>query len=275
MPRFTPHPDRRPVIVTGASSGIGRATAVALGAAGHPVVLGARRLDRCEEAAAEIRAAGGEAVALDLDVGDDASIKEFASSAEAAFGPIEVLVSNAGDPQLGHSYDFTAADFAQQVQVNFLGVQQLVSLIVPGMLERHQGHLVFVTTDAFGAPRPGMAAYQSAKYGLEGFARILQIELEGTGVRASIVRPGPTGTEMGSGWKPDALGPLFEEWAKWGFTRHDCFLRPEQVAQAITAVVSMPRGSNIALIEVQPEAPGPDDLSSGGTPPDPRTGGQA
>jgi NADP-dependent 3-hydroxy acid dehydrogenase YdfG len=261
-PRFAPHPDRRPAVVTGASSGIGAATAAELAANGHPVVLGARRVDRCEEVAARIRADGGEASAARLDLADPASIKDFASACEV-FGPVEVLVSNAGDPQLGHAHEMAPDDFAQQVQVNLVGVQQLVALIAPGMVDRHRGDLIFVTTDSFTAPRPGMAAYVAAKWGVEGLARIMQMELEGTGVRVSVVRPGPTASEMGSSWNPDMLGPLFDEWARFGGTRHDSFLRPEQMARVIAHVVSMPRGSYISYVEVQPEAPGPDDLQGG------------
>ncbi len=263
MPRFTPHPERRPAIVTGASSGIGAATAIELGRSGHPVVLGARRVERCEAIADQIRADGGEATSHRLDMSDPASIKDFAGAAQAAFGDVEVVVSNAGNTQLGRAIEIPPDDFAQQVQVNFLGAQQLVSLVAPGMVDRGRGDLVFVTTDGLHSPRTGMAAYLSAKWGLEGLARILQMELEGTGVRVSIVRPGPTGTEMGTDWDPDALAPLFDEWTKFGVARHDCFMRPEHVASAIAHVVSTPRGANVALIELQPEAPGPLDLKGG------------
>jgi NAD(P)-dependent dehydrogenase (short-subunit alcohol dehydrogenase family) len=250
-------------MVTGASSGIGAATAQAFAAAGHPVALGARRVELCEAIASEIRDRGGEAVALRLDLADEGSIKDFAAGAEDALGPIEVLVSNAGEPVLGRGVDMPAADFAQQVEVNLVGARHLVSLVAPAMVDRHRGDLVFVTSDGTHSPRPGMAAYVTAKYGLEGYARILQVELEGTGVRASIVRPGPTGSEMGSNWDPDALAPLFDEWGKWGLARHDCFLRPAHVASVIASVVAMPRGSHISVVEVQPEAPGPDDLKGG------------
>lgn len=131
------------------------------------------------------------------------------------------------------------------------------------MVERHRGDLVFVTSDSITAPRPGMAAYLSAKFGVEGLARTMQMELEGTGVRVSIVRPGPTATEMGSDWDPEKLGPLFEEWARFGGARHDSFLRPEHMARVIALVVSMPRGSYVSYVEVQPEAPGPDDVQGG------------
>jgi NADP-dependent 3-hydroxy acid dehydrogenase YdfG len=265
MPRFAPHPQRRPAIVAGASSGIGAAAARALAGAGHPVVLGARRVERCEAAADEIRRDGGEAWAIRLDVGDGASIKDFVLAAQEAAGDIEVLVCNAGDPALGRGIDIAPDDFAHQVSVNLLGAQQLVSLLAPAMVERGRGDLVFVTSDGVVMPRPGMAAYMTAKWGLEGYARVLQIELEGTGVRACVVRPGPTASEMGSSWEPDAVPAVLEEWGKWGLARHDSFLRPAQVASVIAHAVAMPRGSQIALVEVQPEAPGPNDLQGGGT----------
>src|SRR4051794_20747158 len=89
-------PSRRPAVVTGASSGIGAATALALAAAGHPVALGARRTDRCEDVAAQIRESGGEAVAHALDLTDAASVGTFAEKVTADLGDIEVVVSNAG-----------------------------------------------------------------------------------------------------------------------------------------------------------------------------------
>ena len=195
MPRFAPHPDRRPAIVTGASAGIGAATAAVLAAAGHPVALGARRVAVMQEIVDSI---DGEAVALPLDLADPSSIKSFVASAEDALGPIEVLVSNAGHTTLNRGVEASPAEFAEQVQVNLSGPQELISLVAPGMVQRGRGDLVFVTTDALGAPRPGMAAYQSAKWGFEGLARVTQMELEGSGVRVSIVRPGTDGDRDGN-----------------------------------------------------------------------------
>ena len=96
MTRFIAHPERRPAIVTGASSGIGLATARALAPRGHPVVLGARRVQRCQEIALEIDKDGGEAHAFDLDLADRASIESFVADARDAAGEIDVLVSCAG-----------------------------------------------------------------------------------------------------------------------------------------------------------------------------------
>jgi len=254
MPRFEPHPERRPAVVTGASSGHGAAIAVALSQAGHPVVLGARRLDRLEDLAAKIEADGGEASAVELDLTDGASITTFARRAESEMGPIEILVSNAGDVQpLTTVAD--PAEFARQLQVNLLGAQALAHELVPLMVGRRRGDVVFVTSEVAETPRTHMAAYVASKAGLEGFARAMAMECEGTGVRVGIVRPGPSNTEQGSTWDLDSINAVVSSWQHWGLIRHDGAIRPVEFAQAVLAVVSAPKGTRYALLEVQPEAP--------------------
>jgi NAD(P)-dependent dehydrogenase (short-subunit alcohol dehydrogenase family) len=255
MPRFEPHPERRAAIVTGASSGHGLATARALADAGHPVVLGARRVDRLEEAAAKIVADGGEAVALPLDLTADDSIDSFAAAAEERLGPIEIVVSNAGDVLPATALDVSPEDFARQVQVNVLGAHRLVRRLGPAMVERRRGDIVFVTSDVVRVPRTYMAAYVTSKNALEGLARAMQMELEGTGVRVSIVRPGPSTTEQGTTWSEDTINEVIGDWERWGVVRHSGALRGQDVARAIHAVVSTPRGTHLTLVEVEPEAP--------------------
>ncbi len=255
MPRFEPHPERRPTAVTGASSGIGAEAARALARAGHPVVLGARRVEVCEEVAASIRAEGGEAVACHLDLADPGSVARFAKEAEAAFGPVEILVSNAARIQPGTALETSPEDFEEVLRVNVGGAQRLVRAFGAGMVERRRGDLVFVTSDVVAHPRPRMSAYVASKWGLEGFVTALQMELEGTGVRAVIVRPGPTLTGMGMDWDPDVTGEVLAEWTRWGLARHSAFLRPEAVASAIAHAVAAPRGTHLSVVEVQPEAP--------------------
>lgn len=255
MPRFELHPERRPAVVTGASSGIGEATARALASAGFPVVLGARRIERCRAIAGEIGATGAEAHAAQLDVTDDASIKEFVTAAVDAAGPLEILICNAGETQIGKAAEISSDEFARQLEVNLLGAHRLVNAIAPAMIERARGDIVFVSSDAVETPWPRMAAYVAAKWGLEGLARVMRRELEGTGVRASIVRPGPTLTEMGWKWDQMQAAELVAGFQKWGLLHHGGLLRPEQVARVVVDVVSMPRGSHVTLVEVQPEAP--------------------
>ncbi|HEX4081715.1 MAG TPA: SDR family oxidoreductase [Acidimicrobiales bacterium] len=272
MSRFEPHPDVRPAVVTGASSGIGTEAARALADAGLPVVLGARRLDVCEAVAAEIRQGGGRAVAFPLDLADAASIDAFAKAAIEPFGPIEVVVSNAAAIRPGRALphgggaagpDGTVGDGGTSseealeavVRVNLFGPHRLVARFGPGMVERARGDLLFVTSDVVAHPRPSMFAYVSSKWALEGYINALQMELEGSGVRASIVRPGPTLTGMGMDWDPGVTGEVLDEWVRWGLARHSNFLRPSAVAAAIVATVTAPRGTHLTVVEVHPEAP--------------------
>lgn len=254
MPRFEPHPERRAAVVTGASSGIGAATAQALAAAGHPVVLGARRLDRLEEMAAKLRSDGAEVLALPLDLTDAGSVEHFAERAESEMGSIEILISNAGDVQPITTVA-SPVEFARQLQVNLLGAQALAHAVVPAMYGRARGDVVFVTSEVAIYPRTHMAAYVASKAGLEGFARAMAMESEGTGVRIGIVRPGPTSTEQGSTWDVDSINRVVQSWSHWGLLRHDGAIRPKEMAEAVVAMVSVPRGTRWAVLEVQPEAP--------------------
>jgi len=255
MARFPVNPERRPAVVTGGSSGIGRAVAVALAAAGHPVVLGARRVTECEEAAATIRSEGGEAVAIHLDLADGDSVERFAAAAVDTLGEVEIVISNAGQNMAGAVLDTEPAQLDAVLGVNIGGTHRLVRALLPGLVERQRGDVVFVTSDVAERPRPTMAAYVTSKWGLEGYVRSLQMELEGTGVRATILRPGPTLTGMGLDWDPEVTGDVIEQWAAWGFARHANFMRPAGVAEAVCAVVSLPRGIHATVIELQPEAP--------------------
>jgi short-subunit dehydrogenase len=242
-------------VVSGASSGIGEATALALAAAGHPVVLGARRVDRCEAAAAKVRDEGGRAVALPLDLADPGSVTRFAELAAEAFGPVEVLVSSAGQIRPGAALDTDPAELESHMAVNVVGAHRLVLAFVPGMVERRRGDVIFVTSDVVERPRPLMAAYVASKWGLEGYARAVQMEWEGTGVRSTVVRPGPTVTGMGLDWDPEVTGQVLTEWTRWGLARHSHFMHPASVAAAVVAAVSADRGAHFSVVEVQPEGP--------------------
>lgn len=255
MARFDPHPARRPAIVAGASSGIGAATALELAAHGFPVALGARRVEKCQELADKITADGGQAIALPLDVTDPDSVKGFVHGATEELGDIELVVAGAGDTFFGQLHEISTDDFEQQIQIHLIGANRIVTEVLPGMVERRRGDIIFVGSDVSLRQRPHMGGYGAAKAGLLAMAKTLQMELEGTGVRASVVHPGPTKTAMGWSADMNKVGAMLEDWAKWGQARHDYFLRAADLARAIAFVAETPRGGFIAELEIQPEAP--------------------
>lgn len=248
-------PERRPAVITGASSGIGAATALAFAAAGYPVALGARRVDKLDELAASIRESGGEVSVAALDVTDADSVKAFAAEVEGALGDIETVVSNAGAVAPGTIHEVDSERFAREIDLNVMGAHRLVRAFVPAMVERRRGDIVFVSSDVAVRARPFMSSYAAGKWGLEGMAHAMQMELEGTGVRASIVRPGPTWSEMGSDWDVEEAAHVLNEWVRFGLARHPHFMKPQALADAIAYVVGSPRGVHVNLIEVNPEAP--------------------
>jgi short-subunit dehydrogenase len=245
----------RPAVVTGASSGIGEATARLLASQGHPVVLGARRAERCEQIAAELRAEGLVAHAVALDVGEAASRDAFVKGAVDAVGDIEVFVSNAGLSQPSAAMDADEEAFLKHLQVNLLGAHALAKAFGSAMVERGSGDLCFVTSEVVRAPRPLMAPYVASKFALEGLVTVLMQELEGTGVRVTCVRPGQTMTEMGFDWEPERTAEILETWKRWGLARHPHFLSAAGVAAAVAACVGAPTGVAFAFVDVEPVPP--------------------
>jgi NAD(P)-dependent dehydrogenase (short-subunit alcohol dehydrogenase family) len=247
----------RTAIVTGASSGIGRAIACAFGAERWKVAVGARRGDRLEETATEIEARGGEPFAHLLDVTDVRSIDEFFGAAERALGPVDVLVNNAGTSTPGPLHTISDDALRCEVDTNLLGPMLASRRVITSMLDRTApGDLVFISSDATRHARPRMAAYSATKAGLELLARSLAMELEGTGIRSTIVRVGPTLSEFGVTWPADQLEALMDYWPRFGLQRHPGTLDAEDVARVVLTAVTAPTGVHFDTIELQPEAPG-------------------
>src|SRR6267154_1158623 len=165
------------------------------------------------------------------------------------------LVDRAGDTYFGRLHEISTDAFESQVQIHLIGANRLATAVLPGMVVRQRGDVIFVGSDVALRQRPHMGAYGAAKAALVAMVTNLQMELEGTGVRASIVHPGPTKTSMGWSLPAESIGPALEDWAKWGQARHDYFLRPADLARAIAFVAETPRGGFIANMELQPEAP--------------------
>jgi NAD(P)-dependent dehydrogenase (short-subunit alcohol dehydrogenase family) len=247
---------QRVALVTGASSGIGAATALALADCGHKVAIGARSSGPLEEVARQLEARGVEAFAQVLDVADGPSIQPFYQAAEKALGPVDLIVSNAGTCRPGLLHETKDGDLELEVATNLLGPMLLARCAVRRMLaDGRSGDIVFISSENAVVPRTFQSGYTATKMGLEGLARVLRMELEGTGIRATIVRPGPTNTRFGRGWDPGLLQRLLASWKYWGVQRHMNWMPAESVAAAVVAAVSAPAGTHMDVLQVMPEGP--------------------
>ena len=248
-----PHPERRPVLVAGASSGIGAATAHWFAAAGYPVALAARRLDVLESLADKIRADGGEAIAVRMDVTDDESVVDAVARAGAELGGLEIVVAGAGDLAIGLTHQITPEEFCSQIDIHLNGAFRVYRAAIGPMIDRGRGDFVFIGSDVAKHPRPWSAAYVAAKSGIDGLAATIGMELEGTGVRVGVVRPGQTLTGMGMNLDQKQTEDMLNDWIKFGLARHGNFLSPEHLAQGIHAMVTMPRGAHLRELEIEAE----------------------
>jgi NADP-dependent 3-hydroxy acid dehydrogenase YdfG len=182
------------VIITGASSGIGAATAWEIARRGAHVVLAARREQELEAKANAINAAGYHAVAVPTDVTDAAQVQHLTERTLEMFGQVDVLVNNAGMAWRESFQDNSTGQIEQIVDVNLLGAILLTHAVLPGMLERRRG--VIISVGSVAAHIPVDPLYCATKFGLRGFSLSLHRELLGSGVAASIVSPGFVSTPM-------------------------------------------------------------------------------
>jgi short-subunit dehydrogenase len=186
------------VIITGASSGIGRALALRLGAMGCRVGLIARRRDLLDAAAAAIAAAGGTAASATADVGDRVRLRAAVAEVEHRLGPADVLVANAGFGAPTLLDPLNTADVETTFQVNLLGVVYAIEAVLPGMLTRHSGHLLAVSSLAAFKGLPGESAYCASKAAVNAYMEGLRIALRPRGVAVTTVCPGFVATAMRS-----------------------------------------------------------------------------
>ena len=192
-------PRLKVVVVTGASSGIGAATAEAFARKGARVVCVARRADKLAETVARCEAVGGRAVAVPADVADAHTPELVLKETESAFGPIDILVNNAGLGMALPAATVTMDDVRRVFEVNFFGPVALTLAVLPGMLDRKRGSIVNVTSVSGYVPNPGESPYGATKAALSRWAHGLAVELAGSGVHVGVVSPGPIDTEMAPG----------------------------------------------------------------------------
>jgi NAD(P)-dependent dehydrogenase (short-subunit alcohol dehydrogenase family) len=189
--------DGQIAIVTGAGRGIGRTIAISLAENGMRVALWSRTLAQLEETAEAIGQVGGEAVVNAIDISDLAAVEDATASITAKFGPIDLLVNNAGvSTALGFFHEVQAAAWWREVEINFRGPTNCVHAVLPTMLDRHSGRIVNVISASSFRPRRGQTAYCASKSALEAFTEHLATETGPEGVQVFSLSPGLVHTQI-------------------------------------------------------------------------------
>jgi NAD(P)-dependent dehydrogenase (short-subunit alcohol dehydrogenase family) len=230
--------------VVGASSGIGRALALAAGAAGAAVAIGARRLALVEEVASAISDGGGDARAWSCDVTDEAACARLVDEAAQWMGGIDVLLYMAGSAPLVRVRDATPEQWHTMLATNLVGASLVLSRAM-SHLHAAADPVVVVTTHSMGEPWPWLGVYGSTKAALAELARGLRAEEPG--LRVLCVAVGNTATSFADGWDPATAGQAFEEWVSAGRLRYEV-LQSDEMAGAILDAVLDPSGPDDLLI---------------------------
>jgi len=237
-------------LVTGASSGIGAATAAALADQGAAVALAARRKNRLATLAAGIRGQGGTALVLEADVTDQQQAASIVQRTVAELGRLDTLINNAGVMLLGQAVGAPLAEWQQMVELNVLGLLYCAHEALPHLLRaaedgpRHVADMVNVSSVAGRVARNGNNVYSLTKHGIGAFSESLRQEVTGRHVRVSLVEPGATATELVSHNRPEVIKSLG--------TQVGQPMEAADIADAITYVVTRPRHVAINEMLIRP-----------------------
>jgi NADP-dependent 3-hydroxy acid dehydrogenase YdfG len=234
------------VAVTGASSGIGEATALACANAGAAVALAARRSDRIQTLAERITSEGGRAIAVPTDVGEEGQAQAFIERAHAELGRLDVLVNNAGVMLLGPIESAPTEEWRQMVHVNVFGVLYCTHAALPLMHAQGSGHIVNVSSVAGRVARAGSGVYNLTKFGVGAFSESLRQETVEMGVRVTLIEPGAVSTELASHNRPEVREQISKRFG--GITR----LEAEDIANAIVYAIAQPRHVSVNEVLIRP-----------------------
>jgi NADP-dependent 3-hydroxy acid dehydrogenase YdfG len=230
-------------LVTGASSGIGAATAIALAEAGAAVAIGARRTDRLDALAATLTDGGSRVLQLALDVTDEQACADAVRRTRDELGGLDVLVNNAGVMLLGTIVGADPEDWRRMLHTNVLGLMYMTHAAIEGMVEHGSGDVVNISSVAGRTARKGAGVYNASKWAVNAFSESLRQEVTGRGVRISLVEPGAVATELTDHITQPAAKAASKEMAA-----NMTPLQAGDIARAITYVVSQP--PHVAINEV-------------------------
>jgi NADP-dependent 3-hydroxy acid dehydrogenase YdfG len=239
-------------LVTGASSGIGQATALSLAARGAAVSLVARRTDRLEELAASIRDAGGTALIVTADVTDQEQARQAVSTTVEELGRLDTVINNAGVMLLGPIVEAPVEEWERMVDLNVKGLLYVAHASLSHLLAaaesgpRNVADLVNISSVAGRVARNGSGVYNATKHAVGAFSESLRQEVTGRHVRISLVEPGAVATELASHNRPEVLDTLKTRFE--GMER----LESEDIAEAIEFIVTRPRRVAVNEVLIRP-----------------------
>lgn len=220
------------VIVTGASSGIGKMLALELGRQGANVVLAARGAAELDALAQEITAAGGIALAIPTDVTSDVAVQELMRQTLARFGHIDVLINNAGYGVFAPIEEAEMRHPEGMMNVNYFGGLRCIQAVLPIMRSQKRGHIITIASVAGLVSTPNMGAYSASKHAIVAAVQALQMELHGSPIRCSLICPGPIDT-------PFFVAADYDKMSR--FAKIFGLLKPAEVVRIILHVIEHPR----------------------------------
>jgi len=234
-------------LVTGASSGIGEATALALAEEGAIVAISARRADRLQDLVKRITDKGGKAFPIVGDVAEEAQANEIVQNAYKELGRLDILVNNAGVMLLGQIDGANTEDWRRMINTNVLGLLYVTHAALPIMKGQNSGHIVNISSVAGRTARAGSGVYNASKWGVVGFSEALRQEVLKNKIRVTIIEPGIVATELTNHITDETAKKTMQDWAK-SMTP----LESEDIAAAIAYAVTQPERVNVNEILIRP-----------------------
>lgn len=235
-------------LVTGASSGIGAATALALAGAGVKLGIAARRTDRLEELKAEITEKGGEALVIEMDVVDPASVEAGVKKLIDAYGAIDILFNNAGLMPLSDIDQFKTAEWLRMVDVNVKGLLNTTAAVLPQMIKQHSGHIFNTSSIAGRKVFKGLSVYCATKHAVTAFSDGLRMEVgQKHNIRVTCIQPGAVATELYDQITDQGYRQQMDDLAQ-----QMTFLQSADVADTIVFAAQAPAHVNVAELFVLP-----------------------